>query len=136
MIYVAVYTGLRVSELTALRCINVHAESITIDERFCHGDWAAPKSEASNATIPVNAAVIERIHRLKTLTVEVRAGRTVRRYKLVKADAPNDLVFQSVHKGVAMRDNNILTRHIKPAGRKLGLGFLNWRSLRTSHAAC
>jgi integrase len=33
-----------------------------------------------------------------------------------------------------MRDNNILTRHIKPAGRKIGLEFVNWRCLRTSHA--
>ena len=33
-----------------------------------------------------------------------------------------------------MRDNNILTRHIKPAGKQLGLGFVNWRCLRTSFA--
>ena len=33
-----------------------------------------------------------------------------------------------------MRDNNILTRIIKPAGRKIGIGFVNWRCLRTSHA--
>ena len=33
-----------------------------------------------------------------------------------------------------MRDNNILTRFMKPAGRKLGLGFVNWRCLRTSRA--
>jgi integrase len=33
-----------------------------------------------------------------------------------------------------MRDNNILTRFIKPAGRKLGIGFVNWLSLRRSHA--
>jgi len=33
-----------------------------------------------------------------------------------------------------MRDNNILTRFIKPAGRKLGVGFVNWRCFRTSHA--
>ena len=33
-----------------------------------------------------------------------------------------------------MRDNNILTWHIKPAARKMGLGFVNWRCLRTSHA--
>jgi integrase len=32
-----------------------------------------------------------------------------------------------------MRDNNILTRHIKPAGRALGLPWLNWCCLRTSH---
>jgi len=33
-----------------------------------------------------------------------------------------------------MRDNNILRRHIKPAAQKLGLDYVNWRCLRTSHA--
>ena len=33
-----------------------------------------------------------------------------------------------------MRDDNILTRHIKSAACKIGLGFVNWRGLRTSHA--
>ena len=33
-----------------------------------------------------------------------------------------------------MRDDNIPTRHIKPAARKIGLGFINWHCLRTSHA--
>ncbi|MFZ0997563.1 MAG: tyrosine-type recombinase/integrase, partial [Candidatus Sulfotelmatobacter sp.] len=28
----------------------------------------------------------------------------------------------------------VLRRHIKPAARKLGLSFVNWRTLRTSHA--
>ena len=74
MIFVAVYTGLRVSELIGLRWHNVHENSITIDERYCRGDWGAPKSEASNATIPVLPKVIERIQRLKSLTVDVRAG--------------------------------------------------------------
>jgi integrase len=134
MVYVAIYTGLRVSELIGLRWEDVHADSITIDERCCRGDWGAPKSDASNDTIPVNRAVIERIHRLKTLTVDVKAGRATRHYKVVKSDSPGDLVFQSVSKGVAMRDNNILKRHIKPAGRKLGLEFVNWRCLRTSYA--
>jgi len=68
MVYVAIYTGLRVSELAGLRWNDVHADSITIDERYCRGDWGAPKSEASNATIGVNRCVIERIHRLKLLT--------------------------------------------------------------------
>ena len=71
MIFVAVYTGLRVSELIGLRWKNVHSDSISITERYCRGDWGAPKSEASNATIPVNRLVIERIQRLRTLTVEV-----------------------------------------------------------------
>jgi ATP-dependent helicase/nuclease subunit A len=82
----------------------------------------------------VDRSVVERIHRLKLLTVEVKAGRATRRYKVVKADGPQDLVFQSVKDGRPMRDNNILTRFIKPAARKLGIGFVNWRSLRTSYA--
>ena len=134
MVFVAVYTGLRVSELIGLRWQNVHEDSITIDERYCRGDWGPPKSDASNATIAVNRAVIERIRRLKTLTVDVKAGSGVRRYAVVKSGGPGDLVFQSLVKGVPMRDNNILVRHIKPAVRKLGLDFVNWRCLRTSHA--
>jgi integrase len=134
MLYVAVFTGLRVSELIGLRWNDVHEDSITIDERCCRGDWGAPKSAASNDTIPVNRAVIERILRLKTLTVDVRAGRATRHYKAVKSDAPDDLVFQSVSTGAAMRDNNILKRHIKPAARKAGLEWVNWRALRTSYA--
>jgi integrase len=53
MVYVAVFTGLRVSELAGLRWRNVHEDAITIEERYYRGDWGAPKSEASNATIPV-----------------------------------------------------------------------------------
>lgn len=134
MVYVAIYTGLRVSELAGLRWEDIHEESITIDERYCRGDWGAPKSECSNATIAVNRCVIERIHRMRILTVEVKAGRAVRKYRIVKSDGPSDLVFQSVKDGKPIRDNNILTRFIKPAARKLALGWVNWRSLRTSHA--
>jgi integrase len=134
MVYVAIYTGLRVSELAALKWNDVGFDSITIDERFCRGDWSEPKSDASNATIGVDRCVVERIHRLKLLTVELKAGHSIQKYKIVKSDGPDDLVFQSVRTGKPMRDNNILTRFIKPAGRRLGFGFVNWRSLRTSRA--
>jgi integrase len=134
MVYVAVYTGLRVSELIGLRWDDIHEHSITIDERFCRGDWGEPKSDASNTTIPVNGKVIERIQALRTLTVEVKAGRAVRRYRVVKADGPDDLVFQSVKEGQPMRDNNILVRHIKPAARRIGIPWVNWQVLRRSYA--
>jgi integrase len=138
MVYVAIYTGLRVSELAGLRWNDIHADGITIDERFCRGDWGAPKSEASNATIAVNQCVVQRIHRLKLLTVEVNGGgpgnKAIRKYKVVKSCGPDDLVFQSVRDGKPIRDNNILSRFIKPAARTLGLFWVNWRCLRTSHA--
>jgi len=75
MIFVAVYTGLRVSELIALKWKNVHSDSISITEKCCRGECGAPKSEASNATIAVNPSVIQRIHRLKTLTIEIKRAR-------------------------------------------------------------
>jgi len=134
MVYVAVYTGLRVSELIGLRWGDIHDHSITIDERYCRGDWGEPKSAASNTTIPVNAKVIERIQRLRTLTVEVKAGRATRRYQVVRSDAADALVFQSVKGGRPMRDNNILVRHIKPAGIKIGIPWVNWQVLRRSYA--
>jgi integrase len=134
MVFVVIYTGLRISELAALKWDDVGFDSITIDERYCRGDWSQPKSDASNATIGVDRCVIERIHRLKLLTVEVRAGNAIRKHKVVKSDGPDDLVFQSVRDGKPLRDNNILCRFIKPAGRKLGFGFVNWRSMRTSRA--
>jgi len=134
MVYVAIYTGLRISELVALTWEDLGCDSISVNKRYCRGDQSQPKSRASDATIAVDRHVIERIHRLKRLTVEVKAGLALRHYRLVKKDGPADLVFQSVRTGRPMRDNNILTRFLKPAGRKLGLGFVNWRCLRTSRA--
>jgi integrase len=134
MLFVAAYTGLRVSELIGLKWGDVGESSITVDERFCRGDWGAPKSEASNATIPVNRMVVERLERLKTLTIEVRAGRALRKYPAVRSTGPDDLVFQSVAKGAPMRDNAILVRHIKPAAKAIGLPWVNWQVLRRSFA--
>jgi integrase len=134
MLYVAVWTGLRVSEVIGLKWRCIHADSISVEERFCRGDWSVPKTDSSAATIGVSPGVIARLLRLKSLTVEVRAGLGTRQYKLVKSDDPDALVFQSVKDGKPMNDQNILKRHLQPAARKLGLPFVNWRCLRTSHA--
>jgi ATP-dependent helicase/nuclease subunit A len=133
MIFTAMYTGLRVSELVALKWEDLGYDSISIDERYCRGDWGEPKSQASNATIGVSRSVVERIHGLKLLTASVRAGTGTRKYKVVKSDGPGDLVFQSVISGSPMRDSNILVRFIKPAAKSLGFD-VNWRCFRTSYA--
>jgi integrase len=135
MVFVAVWTGLRVSELIGLKWEDAGADSLTIDERCCRGDWDQPKSDASNATIAVNQTVIARINRLKHLTITFRNGTGTRRLPAVKKSGPGELVFQSVKDGKhPIRDNNILSRFIKPAGRKMGFEWVNWRCLRTSHA--
>jgi integrase len=133
MVFTAVYSGLRASELIGLRWKNVLADSIMVEEKFCRGEWGPPKSQASNAAVAVPASVIQRIHRLKSVTLEIKAGNAVRRYPAVKSCGPEDLVFQSPVTGVPMRDNNILSRFIKPAGRAIGLPFVNWQALRRSY---
>jgi integrase len=52
MVTVAAYTGLRVSELVGVKWADIGEDTITIDERFCRGDWGAPKSEASKLQSP------------------------------------------------------------------------------------
>ena len=74
------------------------------------------------------------IHRLKTLEVVIKAGWAERRYPAVKSSGPDDLVFQSVKDGSPMRDNNVLSKHIKPAARALGFSWVNWQVLRRSCA--
>ena len=146
MVAVAVWTGLRVSEVIALRwddlrCQTVRGEdgeeftrySIMVNERCCRGDWAEPKTKKSKAPVGISVALYDRIQGLKSLTVVNREG--VGTYKVVKLDGPNDLVFQGIKDGqTALRDNNILCRHIKKAGAKIGIAWVNWRCFRTSRA--
>jgi integrase len=141
MVYVAVFTGLRVSELAGLKWRNLPARAgildvdgrlLTIEQKFSRGRWGAPKSDASNATIIVAKSVIERIFALKGTTVSVKAGHATRVFQVVKSSDPDDLVFQSVQHGRPMNDQNILRRHIKPAGAKASIPWVNWLALRRS----
>jgi integrase len=135
MVFVATLTGLRVSELLALRwgCVDTQLNTIRVEERFTRGDWSQPKTSASAAPISVDAAVIERLEHLKTLEVSVRAGLAMRHYQVVKSARPSDLVFQSLQSGVALNDQNILKRHLQPAARQLGF-HVTWHCLRRSYA--
>ena len=80
--------------------------------------------------------VVQRINRLKDMEVTINWGAqgAKKTFKVVASDAPGDLVFQSLIKRGPMLDHNILSRHIKPAARKLGIGWVNWQVLRRSYA--
>jgi len=49
------------------------------------------------------------------------------------ADCINHLVFQT-RNGTPFSDTNLLHKYLKPAGRKLGMPWLNWHTLRRTHA--
>ena len=49
MVYVCVMAGLRVSELIGLKWEDVHMDSLTIDERFCRGDWGCTQDRRQRA---------------------------------------------------------------------------------------
>jgi integrase len=138
MIYTAVFSGLRVSELIGLRWEDVHTDSVTVDECYVRGNWSVTKTVGSSATIGVHASVIDRLHRLRTLEVEINWGGhgAKKRFKVVRSSGPHDLVFQSIRAGVEMNDQNVLRRHLRPAAIKLGIDpkKATWRSMRTSAA--
>ena len=68
------------------------------------------------------------------VTINWGARGAKKTFKVVASDASGDLVFQSLIKRGPMSDHNILSRHIKPAARKLGIGWVNWQVLRRSYA--
>jgi integrase len=47
--------------------------------------------------------------------------------------AEESLVFHTRH-GTPLGDTNLLLRHLKPAGRKIGAPWLSWHTLRRTHA--
>lgn len=115
--YVAVHSGLRVSELAALKWANINDDSIMVVARYSKGDWSQTKTQGSAAPIAVDPHVVDRIARLKTLTVDVRAGLGTRHHKVVKRAEPGDLVFQSVWRGKEINADNIRKRFIAPAAK-------------------
>jgi integrase len=135
MVYVCVMSGLRVSELIGLKWDDVLPDALVIDERYCRGDWGCPKTNGSGATIGVDPRVIARIHQLKGMEVTINWGGkgATKTFNVVRSDAPKDLVFQSLRSGLPMSDHNILSRHIKPTARLLGLPWVNWQVLRRSY---
>lgn len=69
---------------------DVHSDSLTIDERYCRGDWRVTKTEGSAATIGIDLSVIARIQRLKTLSVELNWGGkgAKKTIKLARSEGP------------------------------------------------
>ena len=94
MLFVSVWTGLRVSELIGLKWRCIHA-GLDLRRRalLSAAIGLLQKRVSSAATIGVAPEVIARILRLKSLTVEVRAGCTMSKHKLVKSNRNRTIWF-------------------------------------------
>ncbi|HMK31428.1 MAG TPA: site-specific integrase, partial [Terriglobales bacterium] len=114
----ALLTGLRIGELLALSWNNVDfsAGLIRITCGYYRGTMGSPKTKSSRRSVPLPEI-------LKSILLELHQ----------KAESPEELIFHT-SKGTPYNDSNLLHRELKPAGRKLGMPWLNWHTLRRTHA--
>jgi integrase len=119
MVLVGVLTGLRIGEILALRWRDVDFRSgeIRVEQACYRGLIGTPKTKGSRRTLPMPDTLKDELKRLSE-----------------KAAALGDhLVFQT-RNGTPFSDTNLLHQHLKPVGRKLGMPWLNWHTLRRTHA--
>ena len=54
--------------------------------------------------------------------------------RLREKSASEELLVFHTRNGTPFSDTNLLHKYLKPAGRKLGMPWLNWHTLRRTHA--
>lgn len=120
LVLTALLTGLRVGELLALRWgdWDIAAGQLRIERALCRGVLGTPKTKSSRRILPVPQSLREALIQL--------AQRSALR-------EPDQLIFQTA-KGSPYSDSNLLGRYLKPAGRRLGMPWLNFHTFRRTHA--
>jgi integrase len=118
MVLVGVLTGLRIGEILALRWRDVDFSSgeLRVEQACYRGLIGTPKTKGSRRTLPLPESLQDELKRLGE-----------------KSASGDQLVFQT-RNGTPFSDTNLLHSHLKPAGRKLGMPWLNWHTLRRTHA--
>jgi integrase len=120
MVLLGILTGMRVGEILGLRRKDVDFLSgqIKIEQANYRGIFGTPKTKSSKRSLPIPKGLVTPLARV--------CGHRAR-------TDDERLVFQSRH-GNPLSDSNLLHRHLKPAGQKIGTPWLNWHSLRRTHA--
>jgi site-specific recombinase XerD len=118
MVRLALLTGLRVGEILALDWASIDFASARIHVRrgYYRGSMSSPKTKCSRRSVPLPEVLRPVLLRLRE-----------------KATSAEELIFPS-RKGTPYNDSNLTHRHLKPAGRRLGMPWLNWHTLRRTHA--
>ena len=120
MVLLGILTGMRVGEILGLRRkdVNFASGQIRVEQAYYRGLFGSPKTKGSRRTLPLPEVLVSPLARICEHATQ--AGE-------------DDLVFQT-RNGTPFSDTNLLHRHLKPAGRKLGMPWLSWHTLRRTHA--
>jgi integrase len=119
-VLLGILTGMRVGEILGLRRkdISFVAGQIRIEQTNYRGSFGSPKTKSSKRSLPIPKALAAPLARMCG-----HYGQT----------EDETLVFRTCH-GTPLSDTNLLHRHLKPVGAKVGAPWLNWHTLRRTHA--
>jgi integrase len=119
MATVAVCTGLRISEVLALRWehIDFNAGTMLVQQGVVNGRIGKTKTEASRDEIPLDGDFAHALLNWKAKNPNATVG----------------LVFPSPITGGCFHAGVIMRKHIRPAGEKVGLKAVGWHSFRHSY---
>lgn len=115
---VAMFLGLRISEILSLRWtdIDFEAETIRVERSIVGRDLEGTKSDASEATMPLHP------HLAIILKAWSEASEVV-----------NGWVFGSVVTGRPFHRDSLQSDHLQPAGLRIGVPGLGWHTFRHTY---
>jgi integrase len=118
MAIVAMCTGLRISEVLALRWENLSfaAGTMLVDQAVVNGRIGPTKTETSRDEVPLDGGLA-----MILLNWQMAQGRTT------------GLVFPSPLTGGCYHAGMIQKLHLKPAGERIGIKGLGWHAFRHSY---
>ncbi len=96
--------------------MDFRSSEVRVEQACYRGLIGTQKTKGSRRTLPMPEPLRDALKRLSEKSV-----------------SGEHLVFQT-RNGTPFSDTNLLHKHLKPVGRKLGMPWLNWHTLRRTHA--
>ncbi len=111
--------GMRPGEIFGLQGGHVTDQSIEVRQRILRGEIDKPKTERSVRTVPLAA----------TVRADMEA------WQAQCPGGPEAWLFPSERLVTPVSKDNFMERHLRPALKALGLGWVNFQVMRRTHAS-